>query len=75
MPHHRCAGGVGYDDPTFVEYDLDSEDEKWLKVYNENVVRAAGCLRPAACPPAQLGYLPDVAAPQPFLIETRGGLP
>ncbi|PSC68541.1 enhancer of polycomb 1 [Micractinium conductrix] len=30
----RPKGGVGYDDPILVEYDLDSEDEKWLKQYN-----------------------------------------
>jgi len=26
----RGKGGLGYDDPTFVEYDLDSEDFRWL---------------------------------------------
>ncbi|KAL4429854.1 hypothetical protein ABPG77_010971 [Micractinium sp. CCAP 211/92] len=32
----RPKGGVGYDDPILVEYDLDSEDERWLKEYNGN---------------------------------------
>lgn len=31
---------MGYDDPTFVEYDLDSEDEKWLAQYCGSEVRA-----------------------------------
>lgn len=35
------AGGVGYDDPIFVEYDLDSEDEVWLAAYNGSEVRCA----------------------------------
>ncbi|KAL4437402.1 hypothetical protein ABPG75_004541 [Micractinium tetrahymenae] len=30
----RPKGGVGYDDPILVEYDLDSEDERWLREYN-----------------------------------------
>ncbi|PRW60332.1 enhancer of polycomb 1 isoform A [Chlorella sorokiniana] len=30
----RPKGGVGYDDPILVEYDLDSEDEAWLAAYN-----------------------------------------
>jgi len=29
------AGGVGYAQDDFVEYDLDSEDEKWLEAYNK----------------------------------------
>jgi hypothetical protein len=32
---------VGYEDPIFVEYDLDSEDERWLKQYNGSEVGAA----------------------------------
>jgi hypothetical protein len=36
---HVCtAGGVGYEDPILVEYDLDAEDEAWLKKYNGNEV-------------------------------------
>ena len=30
----RGRGGTGYDDTTFVEYDLDAEDEAWLKQLN-----------------------------------------
>ncbi len=30
----RGRGGTGYDDSTFVEYDLDVEDETWLKQFN-----------------------------------------
>ncbi|EFN60164.1 hypothetical protein CHLNCDRAFT_133649 [Chlorella variabilis] len=30
----RPKGGVGYEDHIFVEYDLDAEDEAWLKQYN-----------------------------------------
>ena len=29
------AGGVGYRDENMVEYDLDSEDERWLDHYND----------------------------------------
>ncbi len=29
------AGGVGYLDERFVEYDLDSEDERWLDGFNQ----------------------------------------
>ena len=29
------AGGVGYAQEDFVEYDLDNEDEKWLAAYNK----------------------------------------
>ena len=35
----RGKGGVGYDDPGFVEYDLDVEDEHWLKDFNGNQER------------------------------------
>eukprot|EP00983_Pelagomonas_calceolata_P132397 1161864-Pelagomonas_calceolata.AAC.18 len=30
----HCTGGVGYAQDDFVEYDLDTEDEKWLATYN-----------------------------------------
>lgn len=30
----RGRGGTGYDDPIQVEYDLDAEDEAWLKRLN-----------------------------------------
>lgn len=30
----RGRGGKEYDDPTLVEYDVDSEDEKWLREFN-----------------------------------------
>lgn len=30
----RGKGGDGYHDPTYVEYDLDSEDERWLEEFN-----------------------------------------
>eukprot|EP00887_Chlorella_sp_A99_P003834 scaffold11.g3834.t1 len=29
-----CVGGVGYADPSLVEYDMDSEDEGWLAEFN-----------------------------------------
>ncbi len=32
-------GGTGYDDPTFVEYDLDSDDEDWIKNFNHDTER------------------------------------
>lgn len=32
----RGKGGYGYEDPTFVEYDLDSEDETWLANFNRD---------------------------------------
>jgi enhancer of polycomb-like protein len=35
----RGRGGCGYDDPTFVEYDLDSEDESWLAEFNRDQER------------------------------------
>lgn len=38
---------MGYDDPIFVEYDLDSEDEAWLAAYNGTEVRRT-CLRSSA---------------------------
>ena len=41
LPWRVCAGGVGYDDPIFVEYDMDSEDERWLRQYNGSEVGAA----------------------------------
>ena len=28
------AGGVGYYDERFIEYDLDAEDERWLEAFN-----------------------------------------
>lgn len=30
----RGKGGLGYDDPTHVEYDADLEDEKWVREFN-----------------------------------------
>lgn len=33
----RGRGGSGYRDPTFVEYDLDSEDFEWLTTVNIDV--------------------------------------
>jgi enhancer of polycomb-like protein len=30
----RGRGGIGYDDPTLVEYDLDVGDERWLVEFN-----------------------------------------
>lgn len=30
----RGKGGLGYDDPTHVEYDADVEDEKWVREFN-----------------------------------------
>lgn len=32
------ASGAAYGDPTFVEYDLDSEDERWLEAFNQGQV-------------------------------------
>ena len=39
---HTPAGSTGgtYDDPTFVEYDMDTEDEAWLERFNRGQV---GC--------------------------------
>ncbi len=30
----RAAGGIGYHDERFIEYDLEKEDEKWLEAVN-----------------------------------------
>lgn len=30
----NCAGGVGYRDDNFVEYDMDAEDDAWLAAIN-----------------------------------------
>lgn len=32
----RGRGGIGYDDPTLVEYDIDTDDELWLKNFNKD---------------------------------------
>ena len=37
----RGKGGTGYDDPTLVEYDLDTEDEGWLAEFNGEQERLA----------------------------------
>ncbi len=29
-----AAGGIGYHDERFIEYDLDKEDEEWLEAFN-----------------------------------------
>ncbi len=35
----RGRGGIGYEDPTLVEYDLDADDESWLAEYNRDQER------------------------------------
>lgn len=35
------AGGQGFSDETFVEYDLDKEDEAWLEEFNAGQPRIA----------------------------------
>lgn len=35
----RGRGGIGYDDPTLVEYDLDTDDEIWLNNFNKDQER------------------------------------
>jgi hypothetical protein len=37
-----AAGGLGYEDPTLVEYDLDIEDEAWLRDFNGDQASAQG---------------------------------
>jgi hypothetical protein len=70
-PHHlpapTCTGGVGYEDPILVEYDLDSEDERWLKQYNGNEVRQPGCLWRGATPAWGLSPAPLAVAAVPAL--------
>ena len=36
---HGTAGGVGYFDERFIEYDLDVEDVKWLEAFNRGQQR------------------------------------
>lgn len=35
----KGSSGAAYSDPNFVEYDMDSEDEKWLQAYNDGQER------------------------------------
>lgn len=30
-----AAGGIGYHDDRFIEYDLDKEDQEWLEAFNK----------------------------------------
>ncbi|KAK9843485.1 hypothetical protein WJX81_005242 [Elliptochloris bilobata] len=46
--YHRGRGALGYLDERFVEYDLDSEDERWLEGFNRGQDRL---------PPRRLEYL------------------
>ena len=76
------AGGVGWERDDYVEYDLDNEDEDWLREYTKVVRGAQGAgsriqdlgYRIQGAGSWVQGWLPEYAAPYKVVMGDRGGM-